>query len=94
MVAVLLGRALDVFTVDTGETVLQYGMDRGGAENEIDVGVIGPLTPGLITHAPVEHTGELGKGFFQDLMGDPLFRWVIDGQLPFTRLWQRKRPLL
>ena len=66
----------------------------GGAENEIDVGVIGPLTPGLITHAPVEHTGELGKGFFQDLMGDPLFRWVIDGQLPFARLWQGKRPLL
>ena len=30
--------------------------------------------------------GELCKGFPQDIVGDALFRWVIDGQLPLSGL--------
>ena len=54
---------IDAVTVDIGKTVFDYGMDCGSAEDEIHVGMVCTLASGLVTHAPVEHTG----GSYPDL---------------------------
>ena len=76
------------------KTVIYNRMYCGRAQDKVNMCVIGSLAADFITHTPVNHTGKLCEGFFQSLMGQALLRWVVNGQLPFTRLRQGKRPLI
>ena len=84
IIPVLLAGTLGHLEVSALKTVLDRGEANRIGAGHVNMGVKGLLFADFVTHAPVDARLKFFKLYFDKVMGEALFQWIVDGNLPLA----------